>query len=105
MTEIISMKVDEHLDHFMERVNSVFPDDTFPGTQDLPPTQRLNNYLMNTTAVSDLSLLAIPNYTELYKQGQVPVPQSPFWLNALSMPDEFEKLRADFETLARRTQK
>ncbi len=105
MTDIITQTVNDRLDSLMDRIDNVFPDDSFPGTQTLPPNQRLNQYLMNTTAVQDMALLAIPNYVQLYQQGQVPPPQSPYWLNALSIPDEFEKLQKDFQTLARRTQK
>ncbi len=105
MTDIINQTVNDRLDSLMERIDNVFPDDTFPGTQDLPPNQRLNQYLTMTTAVSDMALLAMPDYVELYKQGQVPPPQSPQWLTALSDPSEFEHMQKDFTTLARRTQK
>jgi len=105
MTDIIDQQVDDMLGNIMQRIDSVFPDDSFPGTQTLPPNQRLQQYLMNTTAVQDLSLLAIPDYVSQYQAGQLPPPQSPYWLNALSIPSEFEKLRSDFETLAKRTQK
>ena len=104
ITGVMDMVLIQELDDLEAKTRSVFPDDVFPGTQPLPAGQRLQHYLISTTAISDMALLAMPDYIDLYKQGQVPPPQSPFWLNALSIPDQFQALQRDFITLARRTQ-
>lgn len=98
-TAIMKMKVDEMLRGLNDRVANFYSDGVFPGTEQMPASKRLPNYAMQTTALGDIALLANPDYVDEYKAGRAPPPQSPFWLNALSVPDTFKEMQSDFMRL------
>ncbi len=87
--------VKEIVDSLISEAHEALPDGVFPGATRLSSKQKLAHYYV-VTDQADLPLLENPNYLALYKQKLAPAPVSPFWLNAISLPEEYEKLRDEF---------
>lgn len=96
----------------MERVadeisDGLYPDidRAFPGAQvvtfDLPPApERLAIYTRQTDP-QDFPMLMDKDYVKKYREGLYPQPVSPFWNTLLSLPQDFDDVRGDFEKVYR----
>lgn len=104
-TEIIQERVKAALANWDERISNVIPDGIFPGTTQLTGQERLLHYLTVTTDPNDFPLLQAEGYAKAYEEGvktgqvTVPMPTSEFWVNALSIPSQYDKLARDFRNL------
>lgn len=99
-TAIIEERVDRMLDRILDRAKAINQDGGLPGDLMLPGPQRLEQYWRYTPDLSDLPLLIDGKESEeMIRQGLVPPPVNPYWLNQLSIPGQFTELAQDFMSL------
>lgn len=107
-SRLISDRVEYWLKQLDELGKEVIQGDTFPGEIPLTERQRLAGYLappnLGGTDPRDFDLILNPDYFDLVSAGQAPPPVSPRWFNALSVPDTFRKMQADFLHLLKKYQ-
>ena len=99
---MIDEKVTRFAKQIVPRSKELFPDGVFPGTKPLHGRQKLTQYLGATVDLSDLELIADPNYEMKFRAGLDRPPLSPYWLRTLSLPDEFTKQAKEFTDLMER---
>ena len=74
----------------------------FPGTKPLQGRQKLTKYFRATVDLSDLELIADPDYEMKLRANLDRPPLSPYWLRTLSIPGEFTKQAKEFVDLMTR---
>ena len=94
-TEILERVVTERLGMIKERALRAYPDGVIVGTKKLSPRQMFDRVLLKTMG-PDWPLLMDPDYLTKYQAGVAPPPVSPFWLDLLSIPESWKKIRDSF---------
>ena len=92
-------KANAYADRIQQRAEELFPDGVFPGTKPLQGRQKLTQYLTVTVDLSDLELIADPDYEMKFRAGLDRPPLSPYWVRLLSIPNEFTTQAKDFVSL------
>ena len=102
-TKLMQDKANAYADRIQQRAEELFPDGVFPGTKPLQGRQKLTQYLTVTVDLSDLELIADPNYEMKLRAGlEIRTPLSPYWQRTLSIPGEFTKQAAEYVDLMER---
>lgn len=94
-TELIEETVGELVKEFEDWIDNVYSDGILPGLKPLGAKERLAGYL-NSTDPADYELLIDNDYLMRLQQGLDRPPVSPFWLNSVSSPATYDRMRRDF---------
>ena len=98
-TRMIEEKAIRFAKQIIPRSEELFPDGVFPGTKPLQGRQKLTQYLTVTVDLSDLELIADPDYEMKLRANLDRPPISPYWQKTLSIPGEFTKQAKEFVAL------
>ena len=101
-SRLMTDKANAYADRIQQRAEELFPDGVFPGTKPLQGRQKLTQYLTVTVDLSDLELIADPDYEMKLRANLDRPPLSPYWLRTLSIPGEFTKQAKEFVDLMER---
>lgn len=96
--EIMNRVADEIADGLYPDIDRAFPGARVV-TFDLPPKPERLGIYTEKTSVNDFPMLKDPDYLKKYKQGLYPQPESPFWNTLLSLPDDFDDVLKDFQSV------
>lgn len=96
--EIMEQVAEQIKEEIWADIENAFPDFRLPTSKQATSKARLARYTKETLPV-DYPLIRDLQYLKKYKQKLVPLLQSPFWLDLMTIPPVFEFVQADFHRL------